>query len=309
MTPNRLIQRSAGRHFPLRAAGLAARSRRSASFKRRAVLGLLLLSCLVLVMASSRSNALGGVQGGAASILRPAEVAVQRVTRPFQDAIDWMGGLFAAQSENAKLEARNAALLRQLVIAQAALQQQSRTQDAGHFRGPPALADFTRIDALVLVPVQNPTDQSVVISAGSTANVHVNDVVVSPNDDLVGTVSVAYANESSVRLLTDARSGVTAIDVRHPAAIGIITGAAAATDSLNLDDVSESQPVQAGDAIVTAGSFGHGKLPSLYPRGLSIGLVQSATNSDSAAFKQIPVRPMQNLSSLWRISVLVPKTR
>ncbi|MFL5925549.1 MAG: hypothetical protein ACJ77E_01245, partial [Gaiellaceae bacterium] len=59
--------------------------------------GLALLS-LVLITVSFRSTALDGVQGTGAAILRPFEVAADRVTRPFRDAVSWSRGLIDAKS-------------------------------------------------------------------------------------------------------------------------------------------------------------------------------------------------------------------
>jgi rod shape-determining protein MreC len=272
------------------------------------VIGILILLSLVLVTASKRSHIFDGAQNTVASLLRPFEVATQRVTHPFRDAAAWMGGLTDARSENERLKAQNAALSRRLVTAQDALNQELAFGSHVTFSGAPTLTSFTRIGALVLVPLQNFADQSVVISAGSNAHIHSNDVVVSPSGDLVGTVSAVYAHESRVRLITDSRSAVTATDVNHPSALGRVTSGAS-SGSLTFDRVGTAQTVRIGDVIITAGSFGHGDLPSIYPRGLTIGLVDGAINDDAAPFKQISVRPFAALGSLWRVVVLVPKSR
>ena len=73
------VQRAAPSGYP---------SSRSSALKRRIIVGGLVLLSLVLITVSFRSSALDGVQGTAASVLRPFEVAADRVTRPFRDAVE-----------------------------------------------------------------------------------------------------------------------------------------------------------------------------------------------------------------------------
>ena len=50
---------------------------------------MLVLVSLVLITVSFRSNALDSVQSFGASVLRPFEIAANRVARPFRDAASW----------------------------------------------------------------------------------------------------------------------------------------------------------------------------------------------------------------------------
>src|SRR3978361_1159522 len=77
------VQRAAASGYP---------SNRSSAVKRRIIVGGLVLLSLVLITVSFRSSALDGVQGTAASVLRPFEVAADRVSRPFRDAVSWGRG-------------------------------------------------------------------------------------------------------------------------------------------------------------------------------------------------------------------------
>src|SRR5690242_2418434 len=83
------VQRAASSGYP---------SSRSSALKRRIVVGSLIALSLVLITVSFRSSALDGAQGTAAGILRPFEVAADRVSAPFRDAIDWFRGLVNAKS-------------------------------------------------------------------------------------------------------------------------------------------------------------------------------------------------------------------
>ena len=122
------VQRTAASGYP---------SSRSSALKRRIVVGSLIALSLVLITVSFRSSALDGVQGTAAGILRPFEVAADRVSRPFRDTIGWVHGLTNAKSENAKLKRQVEALREQIVLDESAVQENVQLRAQLDYHGPP----------------------------------------------------------------------------------------------------------------------------------------------------------------------------
>jgi cell shape-determining protein MreC len=101
---------------------------------------------------------------------------------------------------------------------------------------------------------------------------------------------------------------VTAVDLTNPAAVGVIRGGSGG--SLIFDRVPKAPNVQVGNIIITAGSLGNSSLPSLFPKGLRVGVVSSVSNNDVSTFKSIQVEPFVDFSSsLQSVIVLVPKKR
>ncbi len=265
--------------------------------------GLVLLS-LVLITVSFRSSALDGAQGTAASILRPFEVAADRVSRPFRDAAGWAHGLVDAKSENKKLRNQVETLRQQLVQDESAVQENVQLRSALQYKGPPSLAKFDRVHAAVLTNPQSAIDESITIAAGSNDGIAAGNVVITPQG-LVGTVDKAQSGVSRVTLLTDGQSAVTARDLTNPAAVGIVKRGGG--DVLVFDRVPKAPYVGVGDTVVTAGSVGRGTLPSMFPRGVQIGTVASWSNNDVNTFKTIQLRPFVNFSTLQSVIVLVPR--
>jgi rod shape-determining protein MreC len=298
------VQRAAPSGFP---------SSRSSALKRRIVVGLLVLASLVLITVSFRSNALDGVQGTAATVLRPFEVAADRIARPFADTIGWFRGLVDAKHDNEKLRAQNEALRRQLILDEGAIHQNVELKKALDYKGPPSIADFDRIDTSVVANPQGALEESVVIGAGSADGVLLGSVVVEPmggpdgSGALVGTVDRVTRNESRVTLLTDSESAVTATDVTNPQVIGAVRRGGGSSDVLVLDRVAKSPYVRVGDTIVTAGSLGAGPLKSKFPRGIPIGTVSSQSSTDASLFQNIQLKPLVDFSSIQSVVVLVPK--
>jgi rod shape-determining protein MreC len=268
--------------------------------------GLVLLS-LVLITVSFRSSALDGVQGTAASILRPFEVAADRVTRPFRDAVSWSRGLVDAKSENQKLRKQLALYRQQLILDEGAVQENVQLRAALNYHGPASIANFRQVRAAVVVNPQSPIDQSVEIAAGSHDGLRAGNVVVASSGGLVGTVARVVGGEARVTLLTDDQSAVTAADLTHPSAVGVIKRGGGGSDVLILDRVSKNENVNVGDTIITAGTLGPGALPSMFPRGIPVGTVTSQSNSDVNPFKNIQVSPLVDFTSLQSVIVLVPK--
>ncbi|HEV8462282.1 MAG TPA: rod shape-determining protein MreC [Gaiellaceae bacterium] len=273
--------------------------------KRRIVVGVLVLLSLVLITVSFRSSALDGVQGTAAGILQPFEVAADRVTRPFRDAAGWVRGLADAKSENKKLRAENEKLRQQLILDESAVQENVQLKSALNYQGPASIADFHQVHTSVSVNPQSVLDQSVEIAAGSTSGLQVGNVVVATSGGLVGTVSRVTPKVSKVTLLTDDQSNVTATDLTSPTAVGIVHSGGSQS-SLILDRVSKTKVVNVGDSIITAGTLGAGSLKSMFPRGILIGSVTSQSNNDINAFKTIQIQPLVDFTSLQSVIVLVP---
>jgi rod shape-determining protein MreC len=279
-------------------------SNRSGAVKRRIVVAGLVLLSFVLITISFRSSALDGVQGTAAGILRPFEVGADRVARPFRDAAAWVHGLASAKSQNAALRRQNREYLQQLVRAESALQENAYLKRELNYHGAPTRANFTPVHAEVLTNPQNPLDQTLTIAAGSSSGIGGNDVVLTP-DGLVGVVDRAFPSISRVRLLTDGDSNVNATDAAHPASVGIVSSGGGA-NALVMDNVQKSSYVGVGDVIMTAGTLGADALPSMFPRGIPIGVVTSETDNDIDPYHSIQVRPFVDFSSVQSVIVLVP---
>src|SRR4051795_12965679 len=212
-------------------------STRSSALRRKIVVGCLVLLSLVLITVSFRSDALDEVQSFGASVLRPFEIASNRVAQPFRDAGGWASGLVHAKSENEKLKKQNRALQQKLRVSQSAQAENLYFRQQLHYRGSPKFpANFDAVAAEVLT---NPTtfDQSVTIAAGSNQGVAVEDVVVSAGA-LVGQVTKVYGNVSRVMLISDPSSSVRAVDASSLSSVGMLKQGSAA-DSLTLEDVGK----------------------------------------------------------------------
>jgi rod shape-determining protein MreC len=145
-----------------------------------------------------------------------------------------------------------------------------------------------------------------VIAAGRRDGVRPEYPVVTA-DGLVGKVTSVGRSVSKVLLLTDEASAVSATDLYERGATGIVKHGQGGNDALILDRVTKDQQVQDGDPVITEGSPAGARLPSIYPRGIKIGVVTSVGQNDTDLYKQIQVQPFVDFTSLSSVLVLVPK--
>jgi rod shape-determining protein MreC len=273
------------------------------------VVGLVLV-CLALITVSFRESSDGrlhGIQNVGAAVLKPFEVAANRVARPFRDAYNWFDGLVTARSENQKLKARLRDVRQRYAIAQSALNENEVLQRLLDYqRGPSFPNDYKAVNASVLARGATDIAQEVIVSAGSHQGIHVNDPVATA-DGLVGKVTRVATNVSRVTLLTDPTSAVAAIDLTTNA-YGLVQHGAGGGAQLVFGRVPKDRIVRDGDFVVTAGTQ-LPALPDIYPKGILIGRVTSVDQNDVDIFKQIQVEPFADFSSLDSVAILVPRSR
>jgi rod shape-determining protein MreC len=265
------------------------------------------LLSLVLITVSFRSSALDPVESFAASVMRPFEIAAVRVAEPFRDAASWTRDLVHAKSENERLRKENAVLTRRAAEAEVALAQNDTLRRLLKYRDSPRFPnDYDTVAATV---VTNPStfEQTVTVSAGSRQGVAAGDVVVTAGA-LVGQVTRVFRDVARVTLITDANSGVGAIDAANPNALGLLEQGST-VGSLVLNRVGKDKEVANGDTIITAGSPGGSELLSPYPRNIPIGTVANVNQSETDIFKRVQVQPFVDFSSLRSVLVLIPKSR
>ena len=252
----------------------------------------------------SPNGGLHGFQSAGASVLRPFEIAADRIASPFEDAYHWTADLFHARAENEDLH-KQLSTLRQEAIqnASAAAELERLRAILKYKRGPNYPEDFPNsVTASVISNPASQFDQTVVIAAGRTSGIRVYDAVVTDRG-LVGQVTKVTRDEAKITLLTDKESAVTAKD-RSSGAIGIVRHSQGSEDVLFLDRVAKSQTVKEGDLVMTAG-LQQGKLPSFYPKGIPIGVVTKVGQTDIDAFQDVQVMPLVDFSSVEAVVVLV----
>jgi rod shape-determining protein MreC len=272
-----------------------------------AVLVLFSLALITVYFRESEEGTLHSAQRIGLSVAMPFEVAGERIARPFRDAWGWTSDLVGAKQENEKLRKQLEALRQRVIQEQTAVSENDRLRDLLSFvDGPSFPAGFTGVSTRVVGRPPSAYNQEVLIAAGSSAGVRRNDPVVT-QDGLVGLVTNVTSNGAKVTLLTDQSSAVSAI-VLESGAAGLVRHGPSDSSVLVLDRVGKDESVEEGNLVITAG-WRSGKLESLYPRGIPVGMVKSVGQQDVDLYKRIQVAPLVNFDALAEVIVLVPKKR
>jgi rod shape-determining protein MreC len=268
------------------------------------VAGVLVLLSIALITIYFREASGGGlhqVQSAGATVLRPFEVAADRVSRPFRDAYSYFAGLVHAKSENGRLR-RDLDKWRQEATQNAyAASEKTDLLKKLHFvnsRSFPGGYGFVGADIISQPPTA--FAQQVVIAAGSASGIRKFDPVVT-GEGLVGTVVRVTHKQSLVALLIDDTTSVVALDVKTRAQ-GIVKAGS------SFDHVGKDQRVESGDKLVTAG-WKLGGLSSIYPPGIPIGQVTAVGQNDVDLYKHVKLQPFADFKTLSSVLVLIPKNR
>ena len=95
-------------------------------------MGILVALSLVLITVSFRqptSGTLNGIESAGVTVMRPFEIAAERVARPFRDAYGYFHGLVHAKRENARLRAEVDQLRAQATQNQSAQEENVKLRD------------------------------------------------------------------------------------------------------------------------------------------------------------------------------------
>ncbi len=275
--------------------------------RRRAVLTLLVIgSFLLLTITYGHSS--GGVQRGVSTIFSPLQTVADRALKPARDLVDWFDKTFDARGENSRLKAELVTVRRQAVAGQEALSENAQLRKLVELDRGPALAESAYEPVAGRVIARSPTvwNSTVTIDVGSGDGVKVDDPVIS-GDGLVGLVASTEGGSAQVTLITDHASAVSA-KVVPPGVQGVIRPDVGDPEDLILDFLNSSKEVHGGQAVVTSGWRAQG-IASLFPPGLPVGEVTSASIVEQEASQQVHLRPYADMANLDLVQVLTGGNR
>ena len=268
------------------------------------MVGVLVALSLILITISFRepsTGALHRIEGAGATVLRPFEVAAERVARPFRDVYGYFAGLVHVKKENEELKREVNELRQKVLHGEAAQEQNQRFRDLLRFIDSPLFPkDYAAVNTRI-IGWRSEFDQQVVIAAGRDRGI-LQETPVVTSDGLVGSVTEVTGGAALVTLLTDESSAVQAVD-QNTGAFGLVRHGQG-EGSLVVDRVTKDKQVDVGDVIVTAGTRSR-QYPSLFPPGIPIGIVTSVGQSDTAQYKQIQIDPFVDFSSLDAVTALI----
>ena len=290
---------------------------RRRSTVRRAIIGGLVVVCLVIFTGYFR-EASGGpfhsVQNGAASVVSPVQEVATRAVQPLRDGWGWVNSLRDARDRAANLEKENEVLraaaadniVRDQKLAELeSLQGVETTIDATQQLG----ANYKAVRGLIYSRSTTDWYRSARIDVGSSDGVVRNSPVVAGANRgaaLVGVVTATSSGSSEVAFLTDGRTEVGASIPEAGNYQGLVQSTT--PGELQMTGIPRAAPVKPNQTVVTGG-FDSLALPSIYPRGIPIGLVTSVGSQEVDVQQTVQVTPFVDPRKLSYLVVLAPVSK
>lgn len=273
--------------------------------RRRAILVLLVVACLVLIsshFSEGEDGPLHVAQSGVGSVLAPLEEGASQALKPFRDLVNWFDETFDARGENDQLRSQVADLQAELAATRSQLERGIQADKVAKVAATPALAGFDRLEALVIARPPTQWDETLIINKGSSDGVQPDDAVIT-GDGLVGRVAEVNGGSARVVLITNKDSAVTA-RVTDNGAYGLVEPSLGNQSTLLFGFIDSDKELKNGDELVTAGFSDEAGLNSRFPADIPIGKLDEDDAEALDQAQEVRVEPYADLSELGVVTVL-----
>jgi rod shape-determining protein MreC len=274
--------------------------------RRRAVLGLLVVSSLILLTAyfgESGGGALHGVQRGTSEILNPVQEGASRALKPVRDLYGWFGDTLSAKGKVKDLTAERDRLRAELARQENATYENARMAKLLETNGALQLDAYAPKTGRVIVTSPTVWYATIRIDKGSDDGIKVGQPVIN-EQALIGRVTSVFSGTAQVTLLTDTKSSISARAGERDV-FGMVEPVGAGNpNDLLLKFTPPNARLNPGDRVVTRGTVSDtDRYPSLYPPGIPIGVVTRIDNEGTDT-EEVHLRPHANMRSLDFVQVL-----
>ena len=276
--------------------------------RRRAVLGLLVASSLILLTVYFGESAGGGlhsIQRGVLDVVSPVQEGASRALKPVRDLFGWAGDTLDAKGQLKSVRKDRDALRTELVDTQAKLRDATQLKSQELLNSEVGLNDNAPVRARVIAKDPNLWFDQVTIDQGTGSGVQRNQAVIN-GQGLVGRVTEVTGSTAIVTLITNHTTQIGG-KVSDSGVQGLVGVEAGHPTELVLDDLSSKDVVTRGQIVVTAGTTSKvDRFPSPYPRNIPVGRVTSV-DDPSTDDQRAHVAPFADLRRLDLVEVLTKR--
>lgn len=285
--------------------------------RRRAVLGALVVSSLILLTAYFREPAGGGalhqVQRGILEVVSPIQEAASRALKPVQDLFGWVGDTVSAKGDLRQARKERDQWRTIAERNRAAADQNAQLRSSLKLEAAPTdLAVYGPKTARVIGQSGTLWYAKITIDKGSSSGIRAGmPVLASDGKDgeqtgLIGRVDQAAGGTAVVRLITDSAVAIAARTVNGTAG-GVVKPSPGNPRDLILDSVARGDAPDVGQTVVTAGTVARAsELGSVYPPDLPIGRI-TRVDDPTGANPTPHLRPFVDLRRVQFVQVLTEK--
>ena len=266
--------------------------------------GIMMLAAVVVVavglcIASAVSNQTGFLQNAAGVVTYPFRAAGSAVTGWFQSIGERFQTVESLRKENEDLRKENAQLTEDL--RQAKTDSEENQRDLNGLRQ--QRRDFTFEAAHVIERSTSNWSRTLTLNKGTSLGVEKGECVVDQYGYLVGVITDAGLNWSTVTTILDTDSQLGAL-VFRTGEVTVDMGDLALMNQgkLKLSYLEGESSLINGDMIVTSGLGGY------YPSGLVIGSVEEIKTDDNGLTRYATILPKTDITQLVEVFVITDFT-
>ena len=242
----------------------------------------------------------------------PLENILGVVTTPVRNGISalagWAEGIYnysfhydELQAENERLRSELARLQESARDAEAAVKENERLRELLGLRE--QRRDLTFESARIVERDYSNWSSMITVNKGTSHGVAVGDCAITEAGYLVGVVTEAGLNWSTVRTVIDSETSIGALVFRSGAnALAQGDFSLMSQGRLRLEYLGADPDVMTGDLVVTAG------LGDYYPSQLVIGYVEEVAASDDGLSQYAVIRPEADLAELEQVFIITDFT-
>lgn len=255
------------------------------------VLCVISLLLLTFYLREGDTGPIHAVRGGVMTVTSPVRMLGSAVAAPFGALGNIAQNATASSETLSELKKRNEELTAQVAELSEAQETAERLEKLVGLKSTYSLESTA---ARIIGSTGDAWTDSVIIDKGSASGFEVGMPVCS-SGGVIGQIIEVSANTSTVRLITDDQSGVSAM-IQGSRAQGVLLGQADGT--LRLEYVVSDAEVATGDIVITSGIGG------TFPKGLPLGTVASIDRAPNAVYYTIVVRAASSAESNEEVLVI-----
>ncbi|MEE0474835.1 MAG: rod shape-determining protein MreC [Collinsella stercoris] len=255
------------------------------------VLCVISLLLLTFYLREGDTGPIHAVRGGVMTVTSPVRMLGSAVAAPFGALGNIAQNATASSETLSELKKRNEELTAQVAELSEAQETAERLEKLVGLKSTYSLESTA---ARIIGSTGDAWTDSVIIDKGSASGFEVGMPVCS-SGGVIGQIIEVSANTSTVRLITDDQSGVSAM-IQGSRAQGVLKGQADGT--LRLEYVVSDAEVATGDIVITSGIGG------TFPKGLPLGTVASIDRAPNAVYYTIVVRAASSAESNEEVLVI-----
>lgn len=255
------------------------------------VLCVISLLLLTFYLREGDTGPIHALRGGVMTVTSPVRMLGSAVAAPFGALGNIAQNATASSETLSELKKRNEELTAQVAELSEAQETAERLEKLVGLKSTYSLESTA---ARIIGSTGDAWTDSVIIDKGSASGFEVGMPVCS-SGGVIGQIIEVSANTSTVRLITDDQSGVSAM-IQGSRAQGVLQGQADGT--LRLEYVVSDAEVATGDIVITSGIGG------TFPKGLPLGTVASIDRAPNAVYYTIVVRAASSAESNEEVLVI-----